>query len=215
MYLPHLTLNKSQLLNNSVSHTSKGDRVWATGIVVGAVDVVIPHLAIAIKSPVPVSIPGNPLSTEQPGTALVLVAHREGVVEPVLDVLVPQEGALVVDIDVAKTSRVHDRLDRVGLVQEHDLAPARGIIMPAVLKGRNDRRRRVGAIGPRLDNANVAGGSGRGLREDEGQLERRRGKGLAHCEGHDKEEGLAATERSHLALCLRASRPRLLYRGES
>lgn len=149
------------------------------------------------------SIPGDSLSTEQPGTALVLVAHREGVIEPVLDVMVPQEGALVVNINVAQTSRVHDRLDRVGLVQEHDLASAGSVIVPAVLKGLDDRRRRVGAVGPGLDDAHVAGGGGRDLREDEGQLERRRGKGLAHCERHD-EEGLAA-ERSHLALSARES----------
>lgn len=154
------------------------------------------------------AIPPDALSTEQPGAALVLVAHREGVVQPVLDVLVPQEGSLVVDINVAKTSRIHDRLDRVGLVQEHDLAPVGSIVVPAVLKGRDDRWRRVGAVEARLDDARVAGGTGRGLREDEGQLERRRGKGLAHCEGHD-EEGLAAQPR-HLALSFLAVLPEVL-----
>lgn len=89
-YLPHLTLDESQLLNDSVSHTSKGDRVWPSRVVVGAVDVVIPHLSVAIQSSNAMAIPPDALSTEQPGAALVLVANGEGVVEPVLDVLVPQ-----------------------------------------------------------------------------------------------------------------------------
>lgn len=211
-YLPHLTLDESKALNDRVPHTSKGNRVWASGVVVCAIDVVIPHLTVTIQGADSVSIPCYAFSTEQPGAALVLIAHRKGVVQPVLNVLVPQEGALLVNIDVTETSCIHDRLDQVGLVEEHHLASASGVIVPAVLEGLNDRRRRVSAVRPGLHDTRVAGRNLRsGLRDDEGQLKRRRGKGLAHCERHD-DEGLAAE--SHLALgCSRSSQ--LLYRRES
>lgn len=186
--------------------------MWATGVVVGSIDVVVPNLPIAVKSTITMTIPPHSLSAEQPGTALVLVAYGKGVVEPVLDVLIPQEGALVIDVDVAKTSRVHDRLDRVGLVEEHDLASVGSIIVPALVEGFNDGRRRVSAVGAGLDDARVLSRDLRcGLREDEGQLERRGGKSLAHRERHDEEEGLAAV--THLVLPVRGSR--CFYIGEN
>jgi hypothetical protein len=208
-YLPHLTLNKPQALDNRVSHTSIGNRVWASGVVVRAIDEVIPHLAVPIQGSLPVTIPCDALSTEQPGTALVLVAHRKGVVEPVLDVLVPYEGALLVDVDVAETSRVHDRLDRVDLVEEHHLAPAGGVIVAAVLEGLDDRRCRVGAVGPGLHDACLVGS----LREDKRQLQRRRDKGPAHGERHDRDEEGLATERHCRPDCPRFSRA--FYTGEN
>lgn len=186
--------------------------MWASRVVVCAIDVVIPYLTITIQGADSMPIPCYALSTEQPGAALILVAHREGVVEPILNILVPQEGALLVNIDVAEASRVHGRLDQVGLVEEHHLASAGGVIVPAVLEGLNDRRRRVSAVRTGLHDTRVAGRNLRsGLRKDEGQLERRRGKGLAHRERHD-DEGLAAE--SHLALAA-ARVPLSFYIGEN
>ena len=61
-------------------------------------------------------------TTEQPSTGLVLVADRQGMVEPVDEIGVPEQGAVDVNIDVREASGIHHRADIIRLVLEDDAA---------------------------------------------------------------------------------------------
>lgn len=150
-------------------------------VVVGPVDKVVPHLPVAIQRADAVPIPGDALAAKEPDAGLVLVAHRQRVVQPVVDVGVPEQRALQVDVHVAQARRVHDGPDVVRLVGEDHPAPAGRLIVAALLEGLQDGGRRVGAVGTRLHDA-------RRLGENERHLECCRGERLAHGEDQGQEE---------------------------
>lgn len=87
--LPHLTLQKIESLDNRVGRIPHRDLVRATRIVGRAVDEIIPDLAITIEGAISMPIPMEVVAPELPGSGLVLIAHRQRVVEPVVDICVP------------------------------------------------------------------------------------------------------------------------------
>lgn len=150
-YLPHLALDKTETLKDTVLSASDGDLVWPTRVVVGTIDKIIPHLSVAIQGTVAMPIPAYALAPKQPRTGLILIAHRKRGIQPVRDVGVPKKRALVVNVHIAESSRVHDSLDRVRLVQEHNLASTGSIIVPTLLECLDDGWCRVAAVEAGLD----------------------------------------------------------------
>lgn len=152
-HLPHLALDKANALKETALDAGESDLVRTARVVVRPVDKVVPDLPITIESPVAVSAPLDVVTAKEPNTSLVLISDRERVLEPVLDVGVPQESALEVDVHIAEPSGVHDRLHIVGLVGEDHRAPAVRRIVTALLESLNNRRRRVSAVETRLHDA--------------------------------------------------------------
>jgi hypothetical protein len=81
---PHLTLHKASPLDDAVLHSLEGDLMRAAGVVVGAVDEVVPDLAITVELSYPVARPMDVLATKDPSSGLVLEANGQRVVQPVL-----------------------------------------------------------------------------------------------------------------------------------
>lgn len=157
-YLPHLTLDKTETLEDTVLCAGDGDLVRPTRIVVGTIDKIIPHLPVAIQGTVAMPIPAHALAPKQPRTGLVLIAHRKRGIQPVRDVGVPEKRALVVNVHIAEPSRIHDSLDHVRLVQKHHFASTGSIIVPALLECLDNGWRRVAAIEAGLDHTCFARG---------------------------------------------------------
>lgn len=130
----------------------------STGVIVCAIDEVVPDLAIPIQRTGAKPFPRNILAAEVPSTGLVLVPDGQRVVQPVLDVGVPEQGRPIhLDVDVAQARRVQHALDIVHGVAEHDApSPARRVVHTAPLERLYDRRRRVAAPWRRLDDAHGA-----------------------------------------------------------
>lgn len=103
-------------------------------IVIRPIDKIIPNLPIPIQRPNTMPIPPHTLTSKQPCRALVLITHGQRVIEPVLQVRVPEERTIDVDVDIAKTSGVHDTTDIVGLVLENDSASIADGLMAAVVE---------------------------------------------------------------------------------
>ena len=89
---PHLTLHEAQAGEDGVGGIGDGEGVRAARVVALAADEVVPGLAVAVEGAVGVAEEGDVVAAEEPGGGLVLVAHGEGVGEPVLDVSVPLGG---------------------------------------------------------------------------------------------------------------------------
>lgn len=130
----------------------------SAGIVVRAIDEVVPDLTISIQRAGAEPFPGDILAAEVPRACLVLVPDGQRVVQPVLDVGVPEQGRPIhLDVDVAQARRVQHALDIVHGVAEHDApSPARRVVHTAPLERLYDRRRRVAAPWRRLDDAHGA-----------------------------------------------------------
>lgn len=97
---PHLALYKPDALEDAIRDSGEGDLMRTPGIVVGAIDELIPDFSIAIEGAITMASPVDVSAAKEPSTALILVAHRKGGVEPVWDVLVPKESASEVDVDI-------------------------------------------------------------------------------------------------------------------
>lgn len=79
--------------------------------------------------------------SEAPGGRLVLVTHGKRVIEPVVDILAPDQGAMDLDFAVLEASGLHDSVDMIGLILEDDLA-----ILAALLECFNDSWGRVASV---------------------------------------------------------------------
>jgi len=117
---PHLTLYKSCFLDNTILHALEGDLVGSPGEVVGAINKIVKNLSIAIQCAVPEAVPVDILAAEDPSSGLVLETNGQRVVEPVIDIGVPQKSAMDLDVDVGQAGGVHDAADIVGLVLLED-----------------------------------------------------------------------------------------------
>ena len=141
---PHLALYKSCLLDDAVLHALEGDLMRSPGIVVGAINEIVPDLAVAIECAVPEAIPMNVLTAKDPSSGLVLETDRQRVVEPVVDVSVPEKGAVDFNVDVGQASGVHDAADIVSLVLlEDDFAAILSSLMTAGAEGLHNGMRAV------------------------------------------------------------------------
>lgn len=141
---PHLALYKSCLLDDAVLHALKRDLMRPPGIVVGAINEIVPDLAVAIECAVPEAIPMNVLAAEDPSSGLVLETDRQRVVEPVVDVSVPEKGAVDFNVDVGQASGVHDAADIVSLVLlKDDFAAIFSSLMTAGTEGLHNGMRAV------------------------------------------------------------------------
>lgn len=87
--IPHLTLHKSQSLKYTIMSLPKRNLMRSPRIITPPINEIIPHLTITIEGPVSMTTETDVPSAEDPGGGLVLVAHREGVVEEVGDVCSP------------------------------------------------------------------------------------------------------------------------------
>jgi hypothetical protein len=72
---PHLALYKAGLFNDTVFHALERDLMGTAGVVVGAVDEVVPNLTVAIECAVPEAIPVNVLATKDPSSRLILESN--------------------------------------------------------------------------------------------------------------------------------------------
>lgn len=86
---PHLTLHESDTLEHAIGNASIGDLVRSPRIVVGSVDELIPRLSVTIQRTIAMTVPMDITTAEKPSTALILVADRQRMIEPVGDVRVP------------------------------------------------------------------------------------------------------------------------------
>lgn len=156
---PHLGLHEAGLLDDAVLHTLVGDLVRAAGVVVRSVDEIIPDLAVSIEGAVAETSPVNVLTAEDPSSGLILETNRDGVVEPVIDVGVPQERAMNLNINISQAGSVHDTANIVSLILlEHDLAAIVARLVAAGAKGILDRVRSV--VGTGVDDARLGAAGG-------------------------------------------------------
>jgi len=151
---PHLTLHEAGSLDNAVLHALERDLMRTARVVVGAVDKIIPDLAISVERTDIMARPMDVLTTEDPSGGLVLEANGQRVVEPVWDVGVPQEGAVDVDVYIGQAGGVHDTANIVCLVLlEDDSAAVLAGLMTTSTEGLFNGVR--GVVGIRIDYAGL------------------------------------------------------------
>lgn len=112
-----MRLDEVDPFDHHVLRVRKGDRMRPSVEIALAVCVVIPDLSIAVESPVTMSIEMDIGASKVPGRCLVLKANRDGVGEPVRNVIIiPAKRSSKLHIDIVKTGRIHDGEDVVGRV---------------------------------------------------------------------------------------------------
>lgn len=92
--LPHLALYEGQTLDIGIVQAIESDRVRSARVVGGVVllaDEVVPVVTVAVESAGAMALDADIVATQDPGGRLVLVAHVQRVVEPVLNVGAPLE----------------------------------------------------------------------------------------------------------------------------
>jgi len=88
-YLPHLTLNKSDPLEERVCSLPHRDGMWSSGIVACPIVEVVPDLPVAVNRAVSMAYEMNIVSSKNPCRGLILVSDWHRVVEPIWDVRTP------------------------------------------------------------------------------------------------------------------------------
>jgi hypothetical protein len=85
-----------------------------------SIDKVVPNLTIAVERAVAKAIPVDVLATKDPSSGLILKAYRQRIVKPVVNVGIPDEGAMDFDVNIRQASGVHDTANIVCLVLFED-----------------------------------------------------------------------------------------------
>lgn len=71
-----------------------------TWVIADVAVTIVPHLTVAIEGPHSVAVHVNLVTAEDECRGMVLVAHGEGVLEPVGDVGTPKERAFDFDLNI-------------------------------------------------------------------------------------------------------------------
>ena len=83
---PHLALDEAETREEGVGCVGDGESVWTARKITRSTDEIVPDLAVAIEGAIVVAVERDVIAAEEPCGGLHLVAHREGVGEPVGDV---------------------------------------------------------------------------------------------------------------------------------
>jgi hypothetical protein len=136
---PHLALDKLDALDHGVGQTIEGDLVrpprkvancsiFIVPICVFALacllptrktmdyfnDGCLPDLTISIKSTFASgAVHVHPITAEDEGSGMILIAHRQGILKPVRYIGTPEQSASDVNLNVRQTCDLHDRVDVV------------------------------------------------------------------------------------------------------
>jgi hypothetical protein len=112
------------------------------------IDKVVPNLTIAVERAIAKAIPVDVLATKDPSSGLILKAYRQRIVKPVVNVGIPEEGAMDFDVNIAQASSVHDTANIVCLVLlEDDFAAVFTSLVAASTESILDGVRRVVGTG--------------------------------------------------------------------